>query len=109
MTTDKTTGRDLQEKTPAENYPFDFVFTSFVDGETIFSITSLTQEPRGTVDPSDPLDITNQTHDTNETGQAWLGGGTDGEYYCLTMEVLTTLGAARTCTGILFVNGACNG
>lgn len=107
MTIDVTTGRDLQEKTPGENYPFDFVFTSFRDGETIASVVSLTQTRRGSVSPSVDLTITNQTHDSDVTGQAWLDEGTNGERYCLTMTVLTSLNAIRTCSGVLFVNQVC--
>lgn len=106
--TDVKSGRDLQEKTPSEKYPFDFVFTAFKEGEVISSVTEVTQSPRGTV-VSTPVIITNITHNSLVTGQAWIDAGTDGEHYCLIMKVLTSLGATRTCTGILLVRGSCGG
>lgn len=108
MTIDISTGRDLQEKAPGEKYPFDFVFTSFKDGETIVSVTGLTQSRRGVVDGSIDLVITDETHDFNVTAQAWLAGGTSKEFYCLAMTVVTSLGATRACHGVLFVNGVCD-
>ena len=59
--TDVKTGRDLQEKTPSENYPFDFVFTALKDAETINSVIEVIQTSRNTV-PSIPVVITNITH-----------------------------------------------
>ena len=104
--TDVKTGRDLQEKTPSENYPFDFVFTAFKDAEIIDSVIEVIQTPRNTV-TSTPVVVTNITHDGIRTGQCWVADGTDGEHYCLTMKVQTSLGAIRTCSGILLVRSPC--
>lgn len=104
--TDVKTGRDLQEKTPSENYPFDFIFTALKDAETINSVIEVIQTSRNTV-PSIPVVITNITHNNANTGQVWVADGTDGEHYCLTMQVQTSLGAIRTCSGILLVRSPC--
>jgi len=107
MNIDTITGLPLQVKRPSEFYPFTFEFSSFVDGEIIASISSVTQIKRGDVALSADVSITSLSHDSGVNAQAWIGGGTDGEHYCLTCEVITSIGATRTCSGVLWVKGAC--
>lgn len=107
MNIDTTTGLPLQIKRPSELCPFTFEFSSLVDGEVIASISSVTQIKRGDVALSADVSITTLSHDAGVNAQAWIGGGTDGEYYCLTCEVITSIGATRTCSGVLLVKGAC--
>ena len=104
---DELTGLELQVKRPSESIPYTFVFTSLASGESIQYVDSVVQANRGVVAGSADLTITSLTHDGDSKGQVWLAGGTDDEYYCVTMTITTTVGAVRTCSGVLFVNGAC--
>jgi len=104
---DAQTGRDLQTKLSGEDYPFDFEYTSLTDGEVIDSVTSILQTKRGTVDGSVDVTLGVTSHDSNNLAQVWISDGTDGEHYCLTMTVETSIGAKRKCVGVLLVKDVC--
>lgn len=105
---DTLTGLELQIKRRAESIPFTFIFTTLGTGETITAVDSVTQSNRQTVTGSTDLTLTNLTHNAESKGQAWAADGTDDEFYCLTMTVTTSIGATRTCSGVLNVKSACN-
>mgnify|MGYP000305887669 CR=1 FL=1 len=107
MAVDTVTGLELNVKRSVENYPFTFEFTSFHTGETIASVSSVTQAKRDEVVGSTDLIISSITHDDLLSGQCWLNGGTDGEFYCITMQVVTSIGAIRTCSGVLSIKDVC--
>ena len=107
MSIDSVTGRDLQTKLVTENYPFNFVFLSMLSDEIIDSIVNIEQTKRGSVADAVDVVFTNMAHDSERIGQAFISGGTSGEYYCLTMKVTTNIGAVRTCTGVLLVKNIC--
>ncbi len=103
MQIDSTTGLELQIKRTSELIPFDFLYTTMTDGETISSVDSVTQTLRGEIVGAANLTISNLSHDSNSTGQVWLGDGTNGEYYTIKMTVTTSIGAIRTCYGVVYV------
>jgi len=105
---DVLTGLELQIKRPAEDIPFTFIFTTLGTGENISSVDSVVHENRGTVTGSADVTIGASSHDGASKGQAWISGGTDDEFYCMTMTVTTSIGATRTCSGVLNVKDACN-
>jgi len=107
MNIDTVTGLELQLKRPSEFYPFTFEFSSLKAGEVIASIVSITQVRRGSVLGSADVSISALSHDSGINAQAWIAGGSGGEHYCFTCEVVTSIGATRTCSGVLWVKEAC--
>jgi len=107
MNLDTVTGLELQIKRPGEFYPFTFEFSNLNTAETIVSVTGVSQVNRGLVSGSVDLTISGLAHDSAQNAQAWVGSGTDGEYYCLTCTVVTSTGATRTCSGVVWVKQAC--
>jgi len=107
MTIDATTGLEMQVKRPGEYYPFTFDFINLNSAETIASLSNITQLKRGSVAGSVDLVIDGLAHDSNQQAQAWINGGTNGEYYCITCTVQTSTGATRTCSGVLWIKEAC--
>lgn len=107
MQLDSVTGLQMQVKRVGELIPFTFVFTNLAVGETISNIASFSQTRRGIVTGSIDLTAGAQSHDSGANGQVWLSGGTDGEFYCVTLIVNTSAGAIRSCSGVLQVKEAC--
>jgi len=105
---DQLTGLQLQVKRPEEFIPVTFRFSTFHPGETIHHINQVLQTVRGVVHNSNNLAVSNLIHDGGNEGQAWISGGTDGEYYVLTLLVTTSIGAVRSCSGVLYVKAAGN-
>lgn len=105
--TDIKTGLDMHTKRVAESLDYDFTFTNLDFGEVIASINSVSQANRGEVDGSADLTIGTTSHDGVSIVQVKLSGGTDKEFYCITIAATTSTGEIRTCSGVLSVRNPC--
>ncbi len=105
MSYDSITGLRIHIKRPAEFIPYHFIFSTLTAGETIASVQSVEQVNRGEVMSSIDLVISSSSHDSDKKGQLWVNGGTAGESYVLTVYVLTSMGAVRSCSGVVKVVG----
>ena len=105
---DSASGLEYEVKRPGESRLYDFDFTKLLStGETIASVTSVTQTNRGNVAGSSDLTIGAPSDDGASLAQARISAGTDGEDYCLEAEVVTSGGNTLICAGYLYVRAAC--
>ncbi len=103
MIVDQQTGLQMQIKRTAEFVPYSFEFTSLLQDEVISSIQAVVQSNRNNIAGSTNLSLSNYSHDSSKQAQIWVDDGTDGEYYAITVVVVTSIGAVRSSSGVIWV------
>ena len=105
---DSVSGLEYEVKRPGESRLYDFDFSRLLStGETIASVTGVTQTNRGNVVGSTALTIGAPSTDSGSLVQARISDGTDDEDYCLEAEAVTSDSNTLICAGYLYVRAAC--
>lgn len=87
---------ELCEKTPFEDFPYDFNFSGvLVGGETVASVQEIVSTPTGVTIGSSSI--------SSPKVQVRLSGGTVETDYLMSCKILTSAGNKRECEGKLKV------